>query len=472
MFAVPTTNTTQPTHFFTLPLWRKRQEQQVGPTQHPSMSDSLTHQLSSDHQLEHGAPIPNEKALPPTPTSSTEGASGAHLCRVDSPIEDQSLLYQPSRQAPQSTTASPTTRPSPSKAKLALAQAALAIGLPHSMPQASASSSRSDVNSIAFVPIPQSSLHGLPPSSLRRAKSFQQLTREYGKEDDTHTGIKRSRSRGISFGRVNAFDSDEKGKGKALEDIPSHVTPPRRSLARRASFWNRKHHESSKPSVAPLPLQHPHNSADNLSHTLPSLPPMSPFHFDTDVSHSSRSSHTEEQLPHPPPGLNSHCDHRDRPLPARPAASSPDLSLRPLQPHPPRQLRPATADSATDRPRTLSSFTPPSGRPSTSIFTSLQYPDAAARRRSQTNPPFFHRLSVNLFSFGSSSSSLSTSGTNGAHLTHSPGASPRASTSKLSPPKPRLSEESPASYMNRLLSTISKVEVASVLASRYDLLIC
>jgi hypothetical protein len=467
--AIPATNTTLS---LSLPPCRKYPEQKIGPLRCLSMSD-VTHQPDSDHQIKQRTSTPKDKSLPPTPTSSSEDASDVHSYRINPSIEDPSWPYQPSSQGPQSAPAPPTVRPSSSQAKVALAQAALGICLPHSIPipQASASSPRSDVNSIAFVaiphpqPEPEPDRLGFPPSNIRRAKSFQQLTRKYRKEDDPHSDSQMPRSRRISSGRVNVLDSDEKGKGKVLEGIPSHVTPPRVPLVRRASFWNRKRDDSSKSSVAPLPPQHPSNSVDHLSHILPSLPPMSPFHIDANVSYSSRSSQTEEQSP---PGLS---DRRNHPLPPRPAASSPDLSLslRPSQPHPPRRRRPATADSIPDRPRTLS-FAFSSVYPSTSPPSPSQHAGSATfrqrpRPRSQTNPPFLHRLSANIFSFGSASPSPSTS-TIGAYLTHSPGASPRASTSKLPPPKPLLDSESPASYVNRLLSMISKVEVASVLAHR------
>jgi hypothetical protein len=469
--AIPTTNTTLS---LSLPPGRKHPEQKIGPLRCLSMPD-VTHQPDSDHQVKQGTSTPKEKSLPPTPTSSSEDASDVHSYPMNPSIEGPSWPYQPSRQDPQSALASPTVRPSPSQAKVALAQAASAISLPHSIPipQASASSTRSDINSIAFVtiphpqpePEPEPDRLGFPPSNIRRAKSFQQLTRNYRKEDDPHSDSQMPRSRRISFGRVNPFDPVEKGKDKALEGIPSHVTPPRVPLVRRPSFWNRKRNDSSKSLVAPLPPQHPSNSVDHLSHILPSLPPMSPFHIDANISYSSRSSQTEES----PPRLS---DRRNHPLPPRPAASSPDLSLslRSSQPrHPPRRRRPATADSAPDRPRTLS-FAFSSVYPSTSPPSPPQHADSATfrqrpRPRSQTNPPFLHRLSANIFSFGSSSPSPSTP-TIGAYLTHSPGASPRASTSKLSPPKPLLDSESPESYVNRLLSTISKVEVASVLAQR------
>jgi hypothetical protein len=101
-------------------------------------------------------------------------------------------------------------------------------------------------------------------------------------------------------------------------------------------------------------------------------------------------------------------------------------------------------------------------------------PRQAARPRSQTNPAtLLHRLSANILSFGSSTPLPPTSGTNRVHTNHSPRASsPRASTSKLPPPKPRPDEESPVAYVDRLFGTISKADVASVLASRYDPFVC
>ena len=478
--AVPTTNTTTTTtpttHFLSLPIWRRRQEQQVSSLQRLSMSDLRTYQTGMDHLREQGTPSSREKSLPPTPTSSSEDASGAHIRGTDSPPDDRSWSCRPSPQALTSTTTpSPPARPSASSAKVALAQAALTIGLPHGMPQASASSSRSDVNSTAFVNIHQPpSRHPVPPASVRpsvrRAKSFQQLSRKFGRGDDrTPSDAQRPRSRGIAFDPVNAFDSDEKGKGNALGDIPSHVTPPRTSLVRRASFWNRKRNDSLRSAVTPPPSERPHKSFDHSSPSLPLLRPMSPLHFDSNMSRSSPALPMEEPLPPLPPGLNALIDSRNRPLPPHPSASSPDLSIRTSKKRSVGRRRPSTADPAAGRSRTQpcppDHSSPLASAPSQQPQADVATPRRAGRPRSQTNPPLLHRLSANLFSFGSSSLLPPT---NGAPINHSPGASPRTSTSKPSLPKPRLNEESPAAYVDRLLDTISKADVASVLASRYD----
>jgi hypothetical protein len=471
---VPTNTTT----FLSLPISRKRQEQRVDPPHRLSMHDMRPYQAGFDHQRTQGTSSPREKSLPPTPSSSNEDVPVNYIRRTDSSIsvENQSLSHRPSNQFPLPTTASPPARPSPSQAKIALAQAALAIGLPHGMPQASASSSRSDVTSPAFLTVPQPSR---PSSCVRRARSLHQLSRTFWRDDNDNIHASPEgprRSRRTSFGPANALDSEGKGDRNTVEDIPSHITPPRK-LVRKASFWNRKHNDLVKPAV-PLPPADPlRNSSDHLSHILPSLPPLTPLRFDANILSSSRSSQTEEHLPPSPPGLNRRSESCNRPLPPSPAASSPDLSMRTLQTQSPGRRRPSTADSAADRSRTLSYVHPP-GHSSPLAPTPPQNPDVAtprrtARPRSQTNPAFLlHRLSANIFSFSSSSLSPPTSGTNRVHTNHSPGASPRASTSKLPPPKPRPDEESPVAYVDRLLGTISKADVASVLASRYDPFVC
>ena len=463
---------TIPTHFLTLPLWRKHQGPQTNRPQCLSMSDSEIYRNSSDgHRRTEETLDPREKALPPTPIASNEDAPGMHVRRVGSPIEGQSLSNQPSRQAPQSVVA-PATRLSPASATAALAQASLAIGLPHSLPRASASSSRSDVNSL-FIPIPRSDQHPFPTSGVRRTKSFHHPSHGNSRDEGVLLpSVRRSRrSRGISFGPDNGLDSEEKGKGKALEDIPSHVTPPRKSLVHRASFWGRKRDEPTKSPVPSLP---PRNSFDHLSPKLPSLPPMSPLHIDAAVSRSSHSSQTEEMLPPSPPGLSPRVDCRNRPLPPSPSVSTPEMPVRTLRPPACRRRRPSTADQAADRSRTLSFFEPSPATDKSASRSPLvpsQQPDTAtprqvSRPRSQTNPPLLYRLSANLFSFGSSSSSLSASRVTVPQV-DSPEPSPRPSTSKPPSIKPH-DEESPTDYVGRLLGTVGKAEIASVLASRYE----
>ncbi len=484
--AVPNTtpNTSQTTHFLSLPISRKPQDQRIDPPQRLRINDMRhPYQAGLDHQMAQGTSSPREKSLPPTPTSSNEDIHVNHIRPTES-IENQSWSSRPSNQFPLPTTASPPARASPSQAKIALAQATLAIGLPHGMLQASASSSRSDVTSTAFVTIPQHNQLPVPSSGVRRAKSLHQLSRTFWRDsnDNTHASPERPRRpRRISSGPLNALDSAGKGNGSAVEDIPSHVTPPRKSLVKRPSFWNRKHNDSSKqPAVAPPPAEHSRNSFD---HVLPLLPPMTPFHFDTKISGSSHSSQTGEHLPPSPPGLNRHSESHTRPLLPNPAASSPDLSVQTLQTRSLGRRRPATTESAAGRSRTLSSYAhPPYAHPpdhsSPLAPTPPQNSDVATPRRtvrprSQTNPALLlNRLSANIFSFGSSSLSPPTSGANRVHQNHSPGASPRASTSKHPPPKPRPNEESPVAYVDRLLGTISKADVASVLASRYGPFVC
>lgn len=471
-----TTSTTQTTHFLSLPVSRKLQEQRADPPQRLSMHDMRPYQAGLDHQRTQGISSRREKSLPPTPTSSNEDVRVNHIRRADSSIsiENQSLSHRPSNQFPLPTTTSPplAARPSPSQAKIALAQAALAIGLPHGMPQASASSSRSDVTSPAFLTIPQPSRTSAPSSGVRRAKSLHQLSRTLWRDDNdnTHASPERPRrSRRTSFGPANALDSEGKGDRNAVEDIPSHITPPRKSLVRKASFWNRKHNDSLKPAVPLPPADPPRHSFDHLSHILPSLPPVTPLRFDTDILCSSHSSQTEENLPPSPPGLNRRSESHSCPLPPNPAASSPDLSVQTLQTQPPIRRRPFTADPGAERSRTLSYVHPPNHSsplvPTPPPNPEVATPRRTARPRSQTNPAFLlHRLSANIFSFSSSSLSPLTSGTNRVPTNHSPIASPRPSTSKLPPPKPR-PDESPVAYVDRLLGTISRADVASVLAS-------
>jgi hypothetical protein len=477
------TNTTQTTHFLSLPNSRKRQGDQLDAPSCLSIHDMRPYQTGLDYQRSQaqGISSPREKSLPPTPSSSNEDIPINHIRRTESPIENQSWSNRPSNQFPLPITVSPPARPSPSQAKIALAQAALAIGLPHGMPRASASSSHSDVTSTAFVTIPQPSRPSVPSSGVRRVKSLHQLSRSFWKDnvDNTHASPERPRrSRRVSCGPANALDSDRKGGGNIVGDIPSHITPPRKPLVKRASFWNRKHNDSLKPVVAPPPAEPPRNSLDHLSHILPSLPPLTPLRFDTSILCSSHSSQTEEHLPPSPPGLNRRSESRDRSPPPSPAASGPDLSVQALQIQSLGGHRPVTAVSAADRPRTLSQYARPPDHsppppPPPQQNPAVATPRRTTRPRSQTNPAFLlHRLSANIFSFGSSSLSPPPSGTNRAQTNHSPKASPRTSTSKLPPPKPRPDEESPVAYVDRLLGTISKADVASVLASRYDPFVC
>jgi hypothetical protein len=88
------------------------------------------------------------------------------------------------------------------------------------------------------------------------------------------------------------------------------------------------------------------------------------------------------------------------------------------------------------------------------------------RPRAQTNPPFFRRFSMGVFS-ALEPSPLDLQARNSAHF---PAVTPtvaRQDVHKPVIPKPLSKEESPDIYLTRLQSAVSKAEIAGILASRY-----
>ena len=90
------------------------------------------------------------------------------------------------------------------------------------------------------------------------------------------------------------------------------------------------------------------------------------------------------------------------------------------------------------------------------------------RPRSQTNPPFFRRLSMGVLSALEPSSPLDLHASNNSPepLPNTPTVA-REAVHKPVIPKPLSKEESPDIYLTRLQSAVSKAEVAGILASRY-----
>ena len=87
------------------------------------------------------------------------------------------------------------------------------------------------------------------------------------------------------------------------------------------------------------------------------------------------------------------------------------------------------------------------------------------RPRAQTNPPFFRRFSMGVFS-AMEPSSLDLQARNSAHF---PAVTPTVAQQAVHKPvipKPLNKEESPDIYLTRLQSAVSKAEVAGILASR------
>ncbi|KAF9650747.1 hypothetical protein BDM02DRAFT_3111798 [Thelephora ganbajun] len=133
--------------------------------------------------------------------------------------------------------------------------------------------------------------------------------------------------------------------------------------------------------------------------------------------------------------------------------------------------RPSTAGGLPSSPRSshlapsisFSSITP---QPITDRADSFPLNPSKPRARASTNPPLLHRLSMNLFPSSPPIPALPHT-----QLTSSPDtstiSSPRPSTSKQSIdiPKPRIDEESPEQYVDRLTETVPKSDIVTVLAS-------
>ncbi|KAF8213391.1 hypothetical protein K438DRAFT_1902493 [Mycena galopus ATCC 62051] len=451
---VLTTTTTHTTHFFSLPLWKKR------PATPTAVAPVGRHSAFGVDASEDGRVYGRdkrrvEKDLPPTPpdepvfpvpvrlpgTNST--ASSSHATEENARMSS----FFPALGSRKSFTASQSTT--------ALAHASLGLGLPLAMRNASASSSSSEVNTVAFA-----------TSAMARSLAMNHSVPRALSSCVSHSeGNGRRRTRGVSLGTTASFlnlVSDTKGKGREVEEPPAPVrSPPKASLARRASFWSR-----NKKSVATDLAEPPTPQRDNIPlPSLPSVQPLTPFTID-DLPMSAASSHSRHTR-----GLSR--SYSDRAGPRGNGHSRPRRASR----------RPATADSSTRSPSFLDSPPPPLPPPPLppSPLPTAQFPSAAPhiaapprRPRSQTNPPLLYRLSMNLFSHSTPSSS----GHASALIHDSPQNSPTLSASN-SPrasfnrppsviPKPEIDHESPEIYLSRLLLAVSKAEVAGILASSAD----
>ncbi|CAK5279968.1 unnamed protein product [Mycena citricolor] len=454
---VLTTTTTHTTHFFSLPLWKKRPL--VASSSSPTNRDSVERRPTEDGRLRRERF--SEKDLPPTPPEDPfvpdtprPRNDSAHSYRDDSPVPSLSASISSRKSLASS---QPTA---------ILARASFGLGLPHALrdPSSSASSTTSDINTVAFLTPPEMDSRRRSIQTPRRAKSSTKLRAmsslyEPGMElEGSHSEGAKGRIRGVSLGNTAILNSgypDIKGKGKEVEEAaPSPMPKP--ALVRRASFWSRK---KSTPADTALPA---HVEQLYLQPspppTLPSVSPLSPFTFD-DLHMTSSSSRTKHSR-----GLSRSHSERSNVM----AQPSPMTEMaQPILRKPSR--RPATADPSTRSPTTLLNSTPsqPPPLPPQPDSSTLS-PGPSRRPRSQTNPPLLHRLSLNLFSSSNSPSALSQSPLHDSPIS-SPMDSPRASLHKpVVIPKPETEHESPEIYLNRLLQAVSKAEVAGILASSPD----
>lgn len=482
---VVTTTTQTTTHFFSLPLWRKR-----GIIASSSEKLTISAELVAD---DHGVISTTtnsvsfmvEKDLPPTPgeMKDTEDASGV--------LEGRKLASDLDPGKSPVTPLSPTRLPPVPQTTYALAHAALGLGLPHVLPHASTSSS-SEVNTVAFTPTAPPS-HEPRLTGLRRVKStfkVKTLSERPSFTDGLPSEDGRRRARGLSFGTtsfLNFSSGDVKGKGKEADigtDLVGQV--PSKTVSRRASFWSRK---KSTSSLEPTLVSSQGGSPDKPR--LPPLPtvyPISPFNMDMNmIQPSSLVPAKQDHMRHHARGLSRSYSERFDPHRSSPMAGGSLGSDTPVNERATRSLeRRVIATDPSARLHVARSMFLGSSLPSTpvaSISTPLPPPighhhivppetnSQLPRPRAHTNPPMLHRLSLHLFSTPSPASSSNVyPDSNVSSFAIGPHDSPRSSLTRPSTaniPQPLTSSESPEAYLFRLLATVSKAEVAGVLASRY-----
>ena len=465
-----------PHHFFSFPLW-KRNNVPTFSTQnpHPAPDDfgGLSKRSSFDAKKWNDSPpaIPPKDRIPSTIVPRISSVSG----------DDGGQGFVPGTSTMSSRERTPPRRRQESpirQSTTVLAQASLGLGLPHVMPHHVASSSSLDITALRNASGgPNDADTGVARSIIRKAKSFQKLRQEPPMETPQDLRQRR-RSRGLSLGPLH-FAIEGKGKEREPES-------PAKAISRKSSFWRRRKDSlktlvHSEPEKLLPPLPNPPADRNDLFHPQPSLPsattndggdgsgvpgltPGQPSTPKRNTLLRSRStllqrSHSERMSP----GARPSSAHG----PSQHAPFKPEMVRLPCRPSTAGAL-PSTSRSTHLTPSvSFSSITP---QPIMDRTDSFLLDPTKPRPRASTNPPLLHRLSMNLFSSSPPIPALPHT-----QLTGSPDAStissPRPSTSKQSIdiPKPRIDEESPKQYVDRLTDTVPKSDIATVLASRYDL---
>lgn len=463
-----------PHHFFSFPLW-KRNNMYTFPAQNPHTAPDdfggMSKRSSSDSKRRHDSPPP----IPPK-----DHISSAVIPRISSVScgdSHQEFIPGSSTTTPRDRTPPRRRQDPPTHTATVLAQASLGLGLPHVMPHHGASSSSLDITTHRHVPGSRDGPDtGVARSIIRKAKSFQKLRQDPPVESPQDVRHRR-RSRGLSLGPLH-FAIEGKGKEREPES-------PAKGLSRKSSFWRRRKgslktllHPEPEKSLPPVP----NPQVDGKGHVQLQPPIPSTTINDGDRSGASGLSLGQPSTPKRNALLRSRStvlqrSHSDRMSPGtRPSsAHGPHPSTTSKSSEMARSpRRPSTAGALSSSPRSahltpsvsFSSITP---QPLTDRADSFPLDPTKPRPRASTNPPLFHRLSMNLFS-----SSPPVPALPHTQLASSPNAStissPRPSMSKQSIdiPKPRMDEESPKQYADRLTETVPKSDVAAVLASRCD----
>ncbi|KAF5382956.1 hypothetical protein D9757_006388 [Collybiopsis confluens] len=443
-----TTTTETTTHFFSLPLWKRRVNQTSASNK--GFADEMGFLASSPR-------FRLDKDLPPTPPDS--GSHSSLLTSSRAPSRGHSAEQETSLPVPFSPSDSGGSAfgnlPRPTSV---LAQATLGLSLPHVLPHIPVSSSSSEINSIVFASPSSSDAISSHVQSKQRAIST------VGSYTSAEVSSQQRRTRGLSLGPSGllGFGSGEaKGKEKVMvnEKESEAVHNKVSKLSRRASFWSRK-----KISSSPEPLPSARRSEISLV-PLPALPPFSPFDVDMTRVSSSEGQPSKLPKPHHSCGLSRSHSEKGRHSSMKP----PDPPPLPLPLPSPNSLlprRPMTADGPSARSKLSLTPGPLTSSPLASPVTektldlSRKSENAPLQRpRAQTNPPLLRRLSMNLFS-----SSPAPASPTPAVISPSP--LRVSTTSKPVPvPKPQIDEESPEGYLQRLMGSVSRAEIGGVLAS-------
>ncbi|KAF9458202.1 hypothetical protein BDZ94DRAFT_1271283 [Collybia nuda] len=458
---VVTTTTT--THFFSLPLWRKRGPSPSGPVAQNALSLGAGY---DEHGILHSSARTSayhiEKDLPPTPAlNEPELLSDVHqhFDRLQSEGNDTKT-----NRLPVPPIHVDSQKYSDMQSTAALARAALGLGLPHVLPHSSGYSPQSEINTIAFASqtLPDNSLS---PPRIRRVKSSQKF-KSYAPPDRSDTVVSpeqgfHRRSRGFSLGTNSFLDLGPPTKGKGKEKDTSEQQPSSKSISRRSSFWSRR--RTATPDLALFPTCE--DATKRFLIPLPTLPPVSPLQLDLASIQPPISSPLNPQSSNRQHirGLSrSHSEY----IPSTSTNLSPEPNQILATPDIPDIIihpqHSRSTYSRTERSNPLSTFRssiPPRSEPS---GPSRPPP----RPRAHTNPTLSSRISfdatpssVKFFSRNSLGESTSVFGN---HATQFP------ENHLINIASPLMETESPEIYLQRLRATVSKAEVAGILASSID----
>lgn len=260
----------------------------------------------------------------------------------------------------------------------------------------------------------------------------------------------------ISLPSLNHHIAPKKSKTMQNGVSGVEIGTPGKQITRRASWWLRRKAES--------PIHSPSSSF------------ASPFHQDFGRGVTSIDSPIVD-LSHSPPDAPFTSYGATSPLEPLVATTTEDVEGLPGQDQPaPLQDssdKSSSKASSSRRPRSISLFLKPTPAFPSDVHhisngqQSPTSPGAHSRPRTGQTPPLIRRISTNFFSHSPYSS---TSPTPQSSLSISAALPTKPSLEQIPKviPRPKVDEETPEAYVQRLLESVTKAEVAVVLASSGD----